>query len=165
MSIKLMLKVCSVAVLFLLVLAALGPEKWVPRSGLGWRIDHFFGYFALTLMFCFIWGRPFLFGGALMAAAVLSEGLQAFTPDRHANLHAALYSAAGVLAGALCADLFIRRAPRLLTAWTFSTVQPFRLLGPAWNAARAALVTASGRARLFGNAVARVVAPQSRSPI
>jgi hypothetical protein len=55
MSIKLMFKVCSVAVLFLLVFAALGPEKWVPRSGLGWRFDHFFGYFALTLMFSFGW--------------------------------------------------------------------------------------------------------------
>ena len=53
MSIKLMLKVCSVAVLFLLVVAALGPAKWIPRSGLGWRIDHFFGYFAVTLTFCF----------------------------------------------------------------------------------------------------------------
>jgi hypothetical protein len=42
MSIKLMLKVCMVAVLFLLVVAALGPAKWIPRSGLGWQIDHFF---------------------------------------------------------------------------------------------------------------------------
>jgi hypothetical protein len=123
------------------------------------------GYFGFTLMFCLTWQRPRTIGGSLIGFAFLLEGLQAFTPDRHANLHAALYSAAGVLAGALCADLFIRRAPRLLTAWTFSTVQPFRLLGPAWNAARAALVTASGRARLFGNAVARVVAPQSPASV
>jgi hypothetical protein len=57
MSIKVMLRVCSVAVLFLLVLAALGPAQWVPRSGLGWRIDHFIGYFAFTLTFCIAWPR------------------------------------------------------------------------------------------------------------
>jgi hypothetical protein len=74
MSIKRMFKVCSVAVLFLLVFAALGPAKWVPRSRLGWRIDHFFGYFALTLTFCFAWQRPLVAGGALMALAVLPGG-------------------------------------------------------------------------------------------
>ena len=83
MSIKLMIKVCSVAVLVLLVFVALGPAKWVPRSGLGWQIDHFVGYFAFTLMFCLAWPRPLVVGGALMVLAVLLEGLQAFTPDRH----------------------------------------------------------------------------------
>ena len=111
MSIKLMFKVCSVAVLFLLVFAALGPAKWVPRSGLGWRIDHFFGYFALTLMFCFAWQRPLVVGGALMALAVLLEGLQAFTPDRHADVYAALISAGGAMAAVLPADFFMQ-APR-----------------------------------------------------
>jgi VanZ family protein len=112
MSIKTMLKVCSAAAFLLLIYAALGPEKWIPRSGFGWRVDHFFGYFALTSMFCFIWGRPFLFGGALMAAAVLFEGLQAFTPDRHADFYAALISASGAVAAILPAD-FLIRAPRL----------------------------------------------------
>jgi VanZ family protein len=65
-----------------LIFAALGPEKWIPRSGFGWRIDHFFGYFALTLMFCFAWRRPLLAGGSFLSLAVLLEGLQAFTPDR-----------------------------------------------------------------------------------
>jgi VanZ family protein len=112
MSIKILLKVCSGAAFLLLIYAALGPEKWIPRSGFGWRVDHFFGYFALTLMFCFIWGRPFLFGGALMAAAVLSEGLQAFTPDRHADFYAALISASGAMAAILPADFFIRAPTR-----------------------------------------------------
>jgi len=132
MSIKLMLKVCSVAVLFLLVFAALGPEKWVPRSGFGWRIDHFFGYFALTLMFCVAWRRPLVVGGALMALAVLLEGLQAFTPDRHADLNAALISASGAMAAVLPADLFIQ-APRRLDGRTLLML------------ARAALLTASRR--------------------
>ena len=113
MSIKLVLKVCSVAVLFLLVFAALGPAQWVPRSGLGWRIDHFVGYFVLTLTFCFAWPRPFVVGGALMALAALLEGLQAFTPDRHADLFAALISAGGAMAAVLPADLFIQ-SPRPL---------------------------------------------------
>ena len=43
-----------------------------------------------------------------MAAASLLEGLQALTPDRSANLVAALCSAGGVLAAALVAGLFIR---------------------------------------------------------
>ena len=98
MSIKFISKVCSVAVFFLLVFAALGPAKWIPRSGLGWQIDHFVGYFALTLTFCLVWQRPPVVGGALAALAMLLEGLQAFTPDRHADLYAALISASGATA-------------------------------------------------------------------
>ena len=165
MAFKLTLKVCSVAVLALIVIAALGPGKLVPRSGLGWQVDHVIGYFGFTLMFCLTWQRPRVMGGSLIGLAFLLEGLQAFTPDRHADLRAALYSGGGVLAGALCADLFIRRAPRLLTAWTLSMAQPFRLLGPAWNTVRMGLVTASGRARLFGIAAARVVGPQSAASV
>ncbi len=113
MSIKLISKVCSVAVFFLLVFAALGPAKWIPRSGLGWQIDHFVGYFALTLMFCLVWQRPPVVGGALAALAMLLEGLQAFTPDRHADLYAAMISASGAVAAVLPADFFIQGARRL----------------------------------------------------
>jgi VanZ family protein len=111
MSTKAMLKVCSVAVLFLLVFAALGPAKWIPRSGLGWQIDHVVGYFALTLTFCLVWQRPLVVGGAFAALAMLLEGLQAFTPDRHADVYAALISASGAMAAILPAD-FLIRAPR-----------------------------------------------------
>ena len=122
MSIKLMTKVCSVAALVLLLFAALGPAKWVPRSGLGWQIDHIVGYFAFTLMFCLAWPRPLVVGGAIMALAVLLEGLQAFTPDRSADLQAAMYSAGGALAAVLPADLFIR-APRRLNGRTLLMLQ------------------------------------------
>jgi VanZ family protein len=108
MTIKLLAKICSVAVLVLLVIAALGPAKWAPRSGLGWEIDHFLGYFAITSLVCFAWPRPFVVGGALMAGGALLEGLQAFTPDRTANLLAAFYGAAGALAAAVLAELFMR---------------------------------------------------------
>jgi hypothetical protein len=40
-----------------IVFAALGPGKWVPRSGLGWQMDHFFGYLGLTLMVCLVNSR------------------------------------------------------------------------------------------------------------
>ena len=101
-------KVGSVAMMVLLVIGALGPANWTPRTAFGWQIDHFLGYFAITLFVCFAWPRPFLVGGVLMAAAFLLEGLQAFTPDRTANLEAAFCGAGGVLAAALVAEIFIR---------------------------------------------------------
>jgi VanZ family protein len=92
----------------LLVIAALGPEKWAPRTHLGWQFDHFIGYFGITLFFCLSWPRPFVVGGILATVAALLEGLQAFTPDRLPYLPAALYGAGGALAAALIAELLIR---------------------------------------------------------
>jgi hypothetical protein len=82
MTIKLMAKFCSVAAIILLVLAALGPANWAPRTEYGWQIDHFVGYFVITSIVCFAWPRPFVVGPALMAVAALLEGLQTFTQDR-----------------------------------------------------------------------------------
>ena len=94
------------AIVVLLVIAALGPSKWVPRTELGWRFDHFIGYFGIVLFFCFVWPRPFLVGGAFMAVAALLEGLQAFTPDRSVYLPAIFYGAGGALAAAFVVELF-----------------------------------------------------------
>ena len=112
MTIKLMAKICSVVVIALLVVAALGPANWAPRTALGWQIDHFLGYFAITSLACIAWPRPFVVGGALMAMAALLEGLQALTPDRSSNLFAAFCGASGALAAALLAELFIRARRR-----------------------------------------------------
>jgi VanZ family protein len=101
-------KVCSGAIMILLVIAALGPAKWAPRTELGWQFDHFIGYFGITLFVCLAWPRPFVVGGVIMAVAALLEGLQALTPDRSANLEAALWGAAGALAAALVSELLIR---------------------------------------------------------
>jgi VanZ family protein len=101
-------KVCCVPIMILLVIAALGPSNWTPRTALGWQIDHFLGYFGITLFFCFAWPRPFVVWGVFMAIAALLEALQAFTPDRSAYLPAAFYGAGGALAAALIAELFIR---------------------------------------------------------
>ena len=118
------------AALVLLAFVALGPAKLVPRSGLGWRIDHFVGYFGFTLMFCLAWPRPLVVGGAIMALAVLLEGLQTFTPDRHPDFQAALISAGGAMAAVLPADLFIG-APRRLNGRTLLMVK--RLRWPCWS--------------------------------
>jgi VanZ family protein len=101
-------KACCVPIVILLVIAALGPEKWAPRTHLGWQFDHFIGYFGITLFVCVAWPRPLVVGGILAAVAVLLEGLQAFTPDRLPYLPAALYGAGGALAAALIAELLIR---------------------------------------------------------
>jgi VanZ family protein len=101
-------KVCSGVIMVLLVIGALGPAKWAPRTELGWQFDHFIGYFGITLFFCFAWPRPLVVGPVIMAVAALLESLQALTPDRSANLEAALWGAGGALAAALVAELFIR---------------------------------------------------------
>jgi VanZ family protein len=101
-------KACSVPITVLLLIAALGPGKWAPRTELGWQFDHFIGYFGITLFFCFAWPRSFLVGGVFMAVGALLEGLQAFTPDRHFYLPAIFYGASGALAAALVSEFFIR---------------------------------------------------------
>jgi VanZ family protein len=101
-------KVCSGVIVVLLVIAALGPAKWAPRTELGWQFDHFIGYFGITLFVCLAWPRPFVVGGVIMAIAALLESLQALTPDRSANLEAALWGAGGALAAGVVAELFLR---------------------------------------------------------
>jgi VanZ family protein len=113
-------KACCLPIVVLLVIAALGPGKWVPRTELGWRFDHFIGYFGIVLFFCFAWPRPFLVGGAFMAIAALLECLQAFTPDRSAYLPAIFYGAGGALAAALVVKLFMGTQKK----WHLEVVEP-----------------------------------------
>jgi VanZ family protein len=107
------LKAFCIATLAILAFVGLGPATWQPRSGFGWELDHFVGYFVITVMCCLAWPRPVLVGGILVAFAVVLEGLQAFMPDRSSYYLAAVYSAAGVIAAALIADLFLRALSRL----------------------------------------------------
>jgi hypothetical protein len=150
MSIKHMTKVCSVAALVVLAFVALGPAKLVPRSGLGWEIDHFISYFAFTWMFCLAWPRPFVVGTILTALAVLLEGLQAFTPDRTPDLLSAFISAGGVLSVVLNDDLFIRAPRRLNERMLVMMRQHFRLRWPARNNVHTGRLTASRRAPVPG---------------
>lgn len=108
MTVKSALKVCSIAVLGVLVFLGLGPANLQPRSGLGWQVDHFVGYIVLSFIFCIAWARPHLVAGALALFAVVLEALQALTTDRSSNAEAALYSVCGVLIGALVAEVSMR---------------------------------------------------------
>jgi VanZ family protein len=108
LTIKRIAKICSVAVIVLIVITALGPAQWQLRTRLGWEVDHVLGYFAITFLVCLAWPQPLVVGSALVAFAVLLEALQSLTPDRIPNFMAALYGAGGVLVAALFADLFIR---------------------------------------------------------
>src|SRR5262249_7916524 len=129
MNTKPAMKVCCLAALVVLVFIGLGPGKWQPRTGLGWEFDHFFGYFLLTLMFCLAWPRPFVVGGAIVVFGVALEALQAFTPDRSSNLHAAIYGAAGALVAAFLAELFLRMWRR--PAYKGKTASPVPDLPPS----------------------------------
>jgi VanZ family protein len=117
MTIRLMLKACSVTALVAIVIFALGPAQWTPRSGLGFEFDHFVGYFFFTVLFCLAWQRPLVVGGALAILAVVLENLQSFLPGRSSYFVAALYSAAGVLVAALLAELFMRAQKRFQSRW------------------------------------------------
>ena len=156
MSNKTIIKLCSVAAFILLVGLALGPSKMVPRSGLGWEFDHFFGYFALTLMACLVWPRPLVIGVAFVVLAALLEGLQAFTPDRTPDIDSVLFSAAGTVSVVFNSDLFIR-APRWLAARTLEMMlQHFSRLNvrtAALRVFRAIRVRANGVARGVASAI------------
>jgi VanZ family protein len=101
-----------VAAIGLLVIASLSGAAAQPRTVLGWQLEHFLGYFVVTLIVCLAWPRPLMVAAALMLVAVLLEGLQALTPDRHPNFIAALCGAGGVVVAALLAELFIRARRR-----------------------------------------------------
>jgi VanZ family protein len=98
---------CTVAALVLLVYSALGPADWQLRPGIGWKTEHFLGYFTVTSIACFAWPRPFVVGSALIVIAALLEGLQGLTPDRVPDLPTTLAGASGALSAAPIAHAFI----------------------------------------------------------
>jgi hypothetical protein len=92
------------------------------RTGLGWQLDHFLGYFAATSIVWLGWPkRPFVVGGFLMVTAVVLKALQVFSPDRYADFYAALFGACGALTQALLVALLIRLPP--ITAIIFVIIQ------------------------------------------
>jgi VanZ family protein len=106
------IRIGGVIAIGLLMYASLSGAAAQPRTVLGWELEHFIGYFLVTLIVCFAWPRPWVVAAALVVVAGLLEGLQALTPDRHPNLIAALCGAGGVVAAALLAELFIRARRR-----------------------------------------------------
>ena len=106
------MRLCAVAALAFLVFGALSGAAAQPRTILGWEVEHFLGYFAATLIVCAAWPRPLAVAVGLVLASGVLEVLQAFTPDRHPNLMAALYGSAGALVAATLAEIFIRARTR-----------------------------------------------------
>jgi len=96
------------ALLVAIAVASLIPAGWQIRLGLHWLVEHFLIYFAVTVLLCLAWPRPFLVAGSLMVLAGVLEALQGLTADRVPDLPTALSGAAGVLAGGLFVQLVMR---------------------------------------------------------
>jgi VanZ family protein len=91
-----------------LTMAALLPTKWIPRTGLGWEVEHFSIYFATTFVLCFAFRRPYVVAISVTASSAILEALQGLTPDRVPDLPTALCGAAGAIFAAILAEFFIR---------------------------------------------------------
>ncbi|BAQ15500.1 hypothetical protein GL4_0029 [Methyloceanibacter caenitepidi] len=91
-----------------IIYAALGPADWQVRLGLHWLVEHFLGFFVLTLLACIAYPRPLRLAVVLLPVAVGLEAAQALTPDRTPNIATALVAAAAVASAALLADAFFR---------------------------------------------------------
>jgi VanZ family protein len=102
---RVFITICGAA---FLIFVHLGPSGWIPRTGLGWQVEHVLGYFFVTLIICFAWLRSLVVGVTLMASAALLETLQVFVPGRHADFLAALFGAGGALAAVLLVALALR---------------------------------------------------------
>ena len=99
------------------VMAALLPTKWVPRTGLGWEIEHFLIFFVL----CIALRRPLLVACSLLFFSGILEWLQNFTPDRTPDFTAAFAGAGGAILGAALFELLLRarrawRSPSIVQA-------------------------------------------------
>lgn len=91
-----------------LAMAALLPTKWVPRTGLGWQVEHFSIYFAMTLVLCIAFRRPYVVAISVIVSSAILEALQGLTPDRVPDLTTALCGAAGAISAAVLIEFFIR---------------------------------------------------------
>ena len=91
-----------------LAMGALLPTKWVPRTGLGWEVEHFLIYFLTTFALCLTLRRPFLVSGSLLLFSGILEWLQNFTPDRTPDLTAALAGGSGAILAAVLFEFLLR---------------------------------------------------------
>ena len=91
-----------------IVMAALLPTKWVPRTGLGWEFEHFSTYLVTTFALCIALKRPVLIASSLLLFSGILEWLQNFTPDRSPDLTAAFAGGGGALLGAIMFEIVMR---------------------------------------------------------
>jgi VanZ family protein len=92
-----------------LAMAALLPTKWVPRTGLGWQVEHFSIYFAMTLVVCIALRRPYVVAISVIVSSAILEALQGLTPDRVPDLTTALCGAAGAISAAVLIEFSFER--------------------------------------------------------
>jgi VanZ family protein len=123
----------GVAAFAALAMAALLPTKWVPRTGLGWQVEHFSIYFATTFVLCVALRRPFVVAISVIASSVILEALQNLTPDRVPDLTTALCGAVGAVSAAILTELFIRARERRATPRTEVPESAGTLLLSAWH--------------------------------
>ena len=83
----------------MLTLATLIPGNWVPRTGLGFKFEHFSAYFVMAGVLCVVSRRPYVVAASLTTLAAILEALQGLTPDRSPDFMAPLAAAAGVACG------------------------------------------------------------------
>ena len=79
----------------------------MPRTGLGFKFEHFSAYFVTAIILCFASRRPYVVAGSLVVVAAILEALQNLTPDRSADLMAPLAAATGAICGATLMMLFV----------------------------------------------------------
>ena len=91
-----------------LAMGALLPTKWVPRTGLGWEVEHFLIYFVTTFILCAALRRPLLVAGSLLLFSGALEWLQNFTPDRTPDLTAAFAGGSGAILAAALFEFLLR---------------------------------------------------------
>ena len=96
------------AALAALAMAALLPTKWVPRTGLGWQVEHFSIYFATTFVLCIAFRRPYAVAISVLMSSAILEALQGLTPDRVPDLTTVLCGAAGAISATILIEFFIR---------------------------------------------------------
>jgi VanZ family protein len=106
------------AALAALAMAALLPTKWVPRTGLGWQVEHFSIYFATTFVLCITFRRPYAVAISVLMSSAFLEALQGLTPDRVPDLTTVLCGAAGAISATILIEFFIRARGRRATRGT-----------------------------------------------
>ena len=100
-----------------LAVATLIPGSWVPRTGLGYKFEHFSAYFVTAIILSVASRRPYVVAGSLVVVAALLEALQNLTPDRSADLTAPLAAAAGAICGATLIIVLLWVKSSLAVAW------------------------------------------------
>jgi VanZ family protein len=111
-------RLLGAAALAAIAMAALLPTKWVPRTGLGWQVEHFSIYFATTFVLCIAFRRPYVVAISVIMSSPILEALQGLTPDRVPDLTTALCGAAGAISAAILIEFFIRARGRRATPGT-----------------------------------------------